>query len=50
MYRNYPNKLDTPSRMTRKQARRDVFMTNKKVARLRRKTARVARQQAEQGE
>lgn len=41
---SYPTKSDTPSRMTRKQARRKIFVTNKKAAKLRRKATRQARQ------
>jgi len=37
-YEPYPNKKAVPSRMTRKQARRKVFITNKKSKRLYRKT------------
>jgi len=33
----YKTKKDTPSRMTRKRARRDVFIKNKKATKIRRK-------------
>jgi len=33
-YLNYPDKKIAPSRMTRKRARRDVFMKNKKSTKL----------------
>lgn len=43
MYKSYPKSKDTPSRGTRKSLRKDVFWHNKKVAKLRRKAARLAR-------
>lgn len=52
MFKSYPNSTTTPNRKTRKGMRRDVFMSNKKAAKLRKKAARTLRQQAteEQGE
>lgn len=38
----YPNKKSTPSRMSRKRARRDVFIKNKKTTKLRRKAQLLA--------
>ena len=35
--KKYPNKLEVPNRMTRKRARRDVFIKNKKATKIRRK-------------
>jgi hypothetical protein len=46
-YKSYPNKKSTPSRMTRKHTRHDVFVANKKMAKARRKAARLARRQKE---
>lgn len=46
MFKSYPTKQNTPQRMARKRARRDVFIHNKKMAKLRRKTARAARREA----
>lgn len=44
-FKSYPNSKTTPNRKTRKGARRDVFMTNKKAAKLRKKAARALRQE-----
>lgn len=48
MFKSYPTKKDTSSRMSRKHARRDVFWHNKKAAKLRRKAARMARRASEE--
>ena len=49
IYESYPNKKSVPSRMTRKQARRKVFVTNKKARRLEKKQLRLEKhQQAEE--
>jgi len=48
-YKSYATKAGTPQRMARKKMRRDVFVFNRRAAKLRRKEARMARQQ-EQGE
>ena len=45
MFKSYPTKASMPQRMARKRARRDVFVANKKASKLRRKAARIARQQ-----
>ena len=42
-YKSYGTKAETPSRMARKHMRRDVFVTNKKMAKAQRKAARLAR-------
>lgn len=41
----YPKRKDTPNRLTRKQARRNVFIANKKDAKLRRAKRRELRQE-----
>ncbi len=46
MFKAYPKSKDTPSRMARKHARREVFAANKKAGRLRRKTRKEAREAA----
>jgi hypothetical protein len=43
-YKSYPTKATTPQRMARKRTRRDVFVFNRRAAKLRRKEARIARQ------
>jgi hypothetical protein len=43
--KSYPTKQSMPQRMARKRMRRDVFVANKKAAKARRKSARLARQQ-----
>lgn len=48
MYKSYPTKTTTPNRKTRKGMRRDVFVTNKKATKLRRKAARLARNNADE--
>jgi len=48
-YKPYPTKATTPQRMARKRSRRDIFVANKKMAKMRRKAARMARQ-AEQAD
>jgi hypothetical protein len=48
-YESYPTEKDTPRRMTRKNMRGKIFVTNKKMAKAKRKAARKARQ-LEQGE
>jgi hypothetical protein len=40
--KSYPTKKTTPQRMTRKRMRREVFVANKKAARLARKVRRAA--------
>lgn len=42
-FKSYPNKKTAPQRMTRKRMRRDVFVANKKAAKLARKAARLER-------
>jgi hypothetical protein len=42
-YKSYLDKKESPSRMTRKRARRDVFVFNFKAKRLLRKKLRVER-------
>jgi hypothetical protein len=42
-YKSYGNQKSTPSRMSRKRMRRDVFMGNKKMAKALRKAARLER-------
>jgi hypothetical protein len=49
-YKTYGTKKSTPQRMTRKRMRVTVFVTNSKMARIRRKERRIARQAIEQGE
>jgi hypothetical protein len=44
-YMAYPKEKDTPSRLARKQARRSVFITNKKLKKLLRKKLRLERAQ-----
>jgi len=44
MYKSYPNKQKTPSRMSRKRARRDVFVYNKTAAKKLRSLRRRERQ------
>lgn len=46
MNKSYPTKATTPSRKTRKGMRRDVFTTNKKATKLRKKAARLLRREA----
>lgn len=46
-YKSYPTKEKAPSRMTRKRARRDVFVSNKKAKKLLSSQARRARRLAE---
>jgi len=50
LYKSYGTKLTTKSRLARKQARRSVFVANKKMAKARRKAARLARRAYEHGE
>lgn len=38
---SYPKKKDTPSRLTRKQARRKVFITNARARKLEKKARRA---------
>jgi hypothetical protein len=49
---SYATKKTTPSRMARKQARRGVFMVNKKAKRTQRKAERLSRKahREEQGD
>lgn len=42
-YKSYPTKKDTPSRKTRKGARYSVFIANRKMKKLLKKAARLAR-------
>lgn len=49
-YKSYGNQKSTKSRMARKHMRREVFVANKKMAKTRRKAARLARRAYEQGE
>lgn len=42
-YKSYATKKVTPQRMSRKRMRRDVFMANKKMTKVRRKVARAER-------
>lgn len=44
-YKSYATKSTTPSRLTRKGARREVFTFNSKISKARRKAARLARRQ-----
>ena len=44
-FKPYPTKKTVPSRLTRKGARREVFLFNKKLSKTRKKAARLARQQ-----
>ena len=46
-YLAYPKKENTPSRLTRKQARRGIFMKNRKLAKLERTKRRLARRALE---
>lgn len=50
MFKSYPTKKTTPSRMARKHSRREVFVHNKKAAKLRRKALRLARLEAAQNQ
>lgn len=43
-YLAYPKSVDTPSRLTRKQSRKNVFLKNKRIA----KDAKKARLEAKQ--
>jgi hypothetical protein len=43
----YPKKKDTPSRLSRKQARKTVFMTNAKARKLEKKARRAANRETE---
>lgn len=49
-YKVYGTKKVTPSRMTRKRARRDVFLANKKAAKTARKARRLERKSLKQVE
>jgi hypothetical protein len=49
-YKSYGTRKSTPSRMTRKHMRRDVFVSNKKMARVQRKSLRLKRKSLEQSE
>jgi hypothetical protein len=49
-YKAYPKKKDTLQRMSRKHARGGIFVANGKMARLRRKARRLAKQELEQSE
>jgi hypothetical protein len=42
-YKSYGKKLTTPSRMARKHMRREVFVSNKKLAKTARKKRRLER-------
>jgi hypothetical protein len=42
-YKSYPKVTTTPQRMARKRMRRDVFLANKKAAKIRRKVQRLER-------
>jgi hypothetical protein len=42
-YKSYGTRKDTPSRMARKHKRREVFVANKKMAKARKKAARLER-------
>ena len=44
-YKSYGTRKSTSSRMARKHMRRDVFVSNKKMAKARRKAARLERRQ-----
>jgi len=46
-FKSYPNRKLTPSRMARKRMRRDVFTSNKRMARVARKTRRLERKSLE---
>ena len=46
----YPNKKDVPSRMTRKQARRKVWLENRKAKKLFRKKRRQERVLLQEGD
>ena len=47
-YLPYPTKKDTPSRMTRKQSRRKIFVTNAGLAAQKRKQKKAAKRAAEE--
>ena len=49
-YEAYPDKKKTPSRLARKQARRGVFIKNKKLKKLLRKKLRAERTQFEEAD
>jgi len=49
-FKSYPDRKSTPSRMARKRMRRDVFIVNKKMARVARKARRLERKSQEQTE
>jgi hypothetical protein len=51
-YKSYGNQKSTPSRMARKHMRREVFIFNKKMAKVARKARRLERKSLvqEQGE
>jgi hypothetical protein len=46
-YKSYGTKTSMPRRMTRKVARRDVFVANKKMRKLAKKAARLERKSEE---
>lgn len=46
-YKPYPKEKDTASRMARKHMRREVFVSNKKIAKTQKKIARLERRQKE---
>lgn len=49
-FKSYATKAKVPQRMSRKRARQDVFIFNKKMAKLRRKAERLKRKSLEQSE
>lgn len=49
-YKSYGSKASTPSRMSRKRMRRDVFLANNKMAKARRKARRLERKLLEEVE
>ena len=49
-YKAYPTVKSTPQRMARKRMRRDVFVANKKMAKIARKAARLERKSVQEGE
>lgn len=49
-FKAYGKKVSSPSRMTRKRMRRDVFLANKKAAKIARKARRLERRLSEQSE
>lgn len=49
LYKSYATHATTKSRLARKHLRQEVFVFNKKAARLRRKEIRVLRRKLEQG-